>query len=511
MSRPSFDVLTRPWIPVTAHDGLPRELGILDALEQAPTLREIRDPSPIVEFGLYRLLVAFVLDALVLAGRRPEEPLDLRELLEEGAFEAKLFDRYVQTCGDVFDLFHPDRPFLQTAHPLKNDKSPVETLFLQLPSGNEAIHWHHGQGGALAVGAADLARALTTVAPFMKQGGRGYYPSINGTSPLYVMPVGHSLFDSLVLNLPTRTMGQEHVSAAWLQQIIPQGRKSPMSIVDGLTWQPRQIRLLAGPDEPPLVTEIVFQPGFGVDGSSWVDPNLAYQWSDQGPQKVPMRYGRPLWRDAGPLVLLSAESFRRGEDKISTTRPDVVECALTVLPQEEPVRLRAYGMRAKQANVFEWEVSEMIVPVALGRMARLGWVVNRELLRAESSATVLRGAILALSPEYKREEQKPPSARKKWTIRALRNVATRCERAYWTRLQPEFVPLLAAFAALNPDAPDDPALIDTTAAGWREAISTLAVDQFERAAKDMDADAGALERLVMARARLRGTLRKVLS
>lgn len=84
MSRPSFDVLTEPWIPVVRLDGAADELGILPCLEQAHHIGEIKDPSPIVEFGIYRLLVAFVLDALVLAGRRPEDEHDLRDLLSQG-------------------------------------------------------------------------------------------------------------------------------------------------------------------------------------------------------------------------------------------------------------------------------------------------------------------------------------------------------------------------------------------------------------------------------------------
>ncbi|MBL8065520.1 MAG: type I-E CRISPR-associated protein Cse1/CasA, partial [Chthonomonadaceae bacterium] len=74
MNRPTFNVLTEPWIPVIRLDGTRDELGILPCLEQAHELREIRDPSPIIEFGLYRLLVAFVLDALVMADKRPEDP-----------------------------------------------------------------------------------------------------------------------------------------------------------------------------------------------------------------------------------------------------------------------------------------------------------------------------------------------------------------------------------------------------------------------------------------------------
>lgn len=93
----------------------------------------------------------------------------------------------------------------------------------------------------------------------------------------------------------------------------------------------------------------------------------------------------------------------------------------------------------------------------------------------------------------------------------MRSLADRCERMYWQRLESGFHPLMTAFAALDPDAPDDPALIATTARDWREAIRNVALEQFEMAAEDMDADSDALERQVRARTRLDSKLREELS
>ncbi len=140
MNRPSFNVLSEPWIPVIRGDGSRDELGILGCLEQAHELREIRDPSPIVEFGLYRLLVAFLLDALILAEKRPEDPLDLKKLIEAGKFDMDMIHNYVERCGEVFDLFHPQRPFLQDSQASGEEKS-IFDFYPVFPSGANVVHF----------------------------------------------------------------------------------------------------------------------------------------------------------------------------------------------------------------------------------------------------------------------------------------------------------------------------------------------------------------------------------
>ena len=52
MNRYSFNALTEPWLPVITLSGKSEELGILDCLERAHELKEIRANAPIVEFGL---------------------------------------------------------------------------------------------------------------------------------------------------------------------------------------------------------------------------------------------------------------------------------------------------------------------------------------------------------------------------------------------------------------------------------------------------------------------------
>ncbi|MCC7230634.1 MAG: type I-E CRISPR-associated protein Cse1/CasA, partial [Fimbriimonadaceae bacterium] len=497
MSRPTFNVLTEPWIPVVRLDGTREELGIMACLLQAHEIREIRDPSPIIEFGLYRLLVAFVLDALILADKRPEDAIDLKALIAAGRFPAKVLEEYANHCGAVFDLFDPERPFLQTAFATEDPGAfgPVEQLFHEVGAGSEAIHWHHCQEGRLELAGSEAARALVAVSPFMKQGGRGYSPSVNGSSPLYVLPVGQTLFDTLVMNIPTRQYGAAEAGPAWRRGSIEAVARVPEGMLDGLTWQPRKLSYKHPMGPSDAVNRIHFSPGVKKDGNGWIDPNLAYRWTELGVDKIAMQRRKPIWRDAGALFVAFPGELGKGDGRVAVRRPDVISDAYQ-LNDSSIVNANVYGMQAKQANVTEWVKSTIAVPARLGNKARICPIVEAELALADVGMRLLRSSVLQLSPEFLREEAKPPTKRKAMDKRSVKGVADRAERGYWTILQQEFGPLMARFAELPENAPDTPELITETRRPWREAIEQIARDEFERAAKDLDADSDALERQV---------------
>ncbi|MFA4846452.1 MAG: type I-E CRISPR-associated protein Cse1/CasA, partial [Patescibacteria group bacterium] len=392
MNRPSFNVLTESWITVIRRDGSRDELGILPCLKQAHELREIRDPAPIIEFGLYRLLVAFVLDALILANRRPEHPLDLKVIIDSGRFDSIMIENYVKQCGDVFDLFHPERPFLQT----KMDKAkpkPLAGLFPATPSGTNVNHWHHQTEDSLKVSVQEAVRLLTTIAPFMTAGGKGLSPSINGSPAIYALPMGKNLFETIMLSIPLRSNRDNGDGViAWRSERSPGEERSQATTVEALTWRPRQIQLVPeiGDVNSVCVREMKFEKGDSTR-LRWIDASLAYRYDKDKDTPIRMRESRPLWRDAGPLLLLNEVEHGRDERKVSFRRPDVVEQAFVLTEAGDPLVVQVYGMRtAMNMKVFEWAKSAWSVPSKLGRSTRLGSLVQHELDRAEQAAYYLR-------------------------------------------------------------------------------------------------------------------------
>lgn len=389
MSQPSFNVLTEGWIPVVRADGTRSEVGILDCLAQAPAIREIRDPAPIVEFGLYRLLVAFVLDSLILAGTRPEDTPDLEAHLREGRFDSQLIENYVGHCGNAFDLFHPERPFLQTAME-GEEVEPVAGMYPVVPSGTNVGHWHHQHSDDFAVSVPEAARLLTTISPFMTAGGKGKggkkgkSPSINGAPAIYALPLGRNLYETLVLNIPLRRQEDGAGVVAWRSDRPPGHERTHATMAEALTWRPRCIQLVPRTDERhgTRVQEMLFDTGDSTR-FSWIDPSLAYRYDAEKHTPVRMQEGRPLWRDAGALLLLHEGEHQHKDKKFSFRRPDVVHAAFEVAPRDHPMPIAIYGKRMYRKRF----PGELDANLSLQQIRGMEGIRVREAYAAASKAT----------------------------------------------------------------------------------------------------------------------------
>ena len=205
----SFDILTQPWIPVVDKNGIAQEIGLLEALEQAHAYQSVRDTSPMTEYSVYRFLIVFLMDML-----RPEDDDALDGLLAEGHFDPDMIQEYITACeqeGVRFDLFDPERPFLQTTYRKDWDREPksVTVLDYSIPNGSNHIHFDH-KCVKEAYTPGKAFRMLLTAQIFCTKQGRGYAPGVNGIPPWFVLIQGDSLFETLVYNMISsdRTKGK---------------------------------------------------------------------------------------------------------------------------------------------------------------------------------------------------------------------------------------------------------------------------------------------------------------
>jgi CRISPR system Cascade subunit CasA len=498
---PAFDLLGEPWVPVVTREGREEEIGLRDVLRRAAALREIRDPIPLVEFGLYRLLVALVMDLHGLA-----EITDLETLLVAGRFEERKIERYLRRWRDRFDLFHPVHPFLQTAGMAEGAEKPLAALLPIIPSGVNAAHFHHHHQDSFRVAPAVAARLLTTMAPFMTAGGPGLSPSINGAPPWYVVLHGDTLFETLCLNccvlpLPLAT---GDAPPAWRDDAPPAGeRAAGASLLEGLTWRPRQVQLLPG--EAGLcsltgvhadctVARMRFARGASA-GFAWTDPNVAYRIEAGAATPLRPREGRELWRDTGPLALLRQVEHGAGAGRVRFARPTVVDqfselLRRGVLGAHPELRLTAYGLRTDlRMKVYEWQRESLALPTPLLWRSALRAEAQQAMEEAESVAATLRFAVRAAAP-------------RPGVTAAARAAAA--ERALWRDLRRHYQALLEALAGLSDDAPEEAR--DDWRRLWRRQLRRLASGALDNAAGGLNAGAAALVRQVRARASLRRAL-----
>ena len=387
---PSYNLWTEPWITLEHKDGGMEEHGIEFTLLHAHKFLAIYDASPLVIVGIHRLLTAILQDALDDPYLQDED--ELRALWRTGCFPPEKVAQFGQAYAARFDLFSPDQPFMQSGDlpmtPQKGDAlTSVSKLFPEIPTGqSEVTHYRHTSDNEQVLCPAMVAAGLVAMPAFVSSQGRGLAPSINGVPPLYVLPGGRSLFDSLVagLLLPLfrpRTATKKQDGVWWKRntQIARDKEVIEVGYLQSLTFPARRVRFhpqiapttcaRSGRNCEVNVRTMIFEMGERrpKDSTCWQDPFVAYRLPEvkkssrrtvSKPTKKqadvkPIRpmQGRSTWREFVGLFLQQAD------DKQRTIRPlfikQMAELGLAVDQSVHPFRCISIQTDGKAKN-FEW-------------------------------------------------------------------------------------------------------------------------------------------------------------
>lgn len=423
----SFNVLIEPWIPVSDKDGNIKELGILEVLEQAPDLAEICEPSPLMRYGIYRLLIAFLTDAL-----HPEIEQDLADLMNSGCFPMERIRGYIRECeknGPCFDLFDKNQPFLQSAYDQKLDeskKTSVAKLLHELPSGNNAIHFQHSFQDEHAFSPAVCVRALCAVNLFCTSGLQG--PSgINGAPPWYLIILGKNLFETLIYSLWLPYDIQSSIDnppIVWCNDISiePNQVVSTVSYLYGLTWQARRVGLIAdnqggrctytGRNSDILVREVYFQAGWKFEGyDKWQDPHVTYIYKDDGRISLKPQESRAAWRYLGSILFARTDIF--ANSVVKARCPAIIDQYFSFVANgfwngEDTLRTEIFGVATDQASLEGWQNDRFEIDWQIaGNNQKVAWL-QEALVSAEDINKSLRKALHQIPPQHgkKKSNQK---------------------------------------------------------------------------------------------------------
>ena len=502
-SPPPYNLWVEPWITLECHTGEMEKHGIESALLNARHFKAIFDPSPLVVVGIHRLLTAILQDAL-----DPRNEDELREVWLLGAFPPDLISRFGDDYADRFDLFSQDKPFMQSADlslaPSKGDNvKSVASLFAEVPSGTEVIHYVHSIDTDQVFSPAAAAAGLVAIPAFASSGGAGIKPSINGVPPIYVLPGGRSCFESLCASLliplfrpPMASRKQDN--CWWKRNDALVQRSSEVTDVGylhSLTFPARRIRLhpqkvntdctRTGEFTEWGVRTMIFEMGESrpKDAPFWQDPFAAYSLpvekkaarkvkaskstkKNDKPKPIRPQRGKATWREFSGLFLMQEDAAKR------TERPLVIQ---QMAELDMPGARRAFPFRCVgiltdgKAKNFEWIDFGFDVPPSLLSDLRSSIQVDKALVFANNCGSIIASAFsrcfggVSLKAEHHRTTKE----------RMLAN--------YWSALGPQFRRFI-----LNQG---DESQQDDAYPAWISVVVATANSVFSQAAESIGDDA----------------------
>lgn len=490
----SYSLLDEPWIPCLDSEGHAIDLGVVDVMERAHELREIRAPSPIVTLTLHRLLLAVIHDVF-----GPHTLAEWHDLWIGRRFDP---DRvaYLRREGERerWDLFHPQHPFYQdvTLDEATTKRVPLAKLARERGSILfERAPWDDGKGTSPGV----AAQLLLADQWYALPDGSGYKTS-PVTYGVSVLARGDTLFETLMLNALPYNSNKPIPSSLriaadglpmdrpWWRTAQVRPREVPMGWLDYLTRPYRRIRLLPETTQGgELVVRYVLRAsGEGLD-KQWmaglIDPVLTYRASQMAGYE-PVRVGRDraLWRDAPSLF-----SFLRHRDLIEPGYLKLIANVGIARPS-----IDVFGTEADQNSVQFWLHQRLPLPPAYldADDAEPLRALERALTFAEEAGALLDTRPISV-PGLKRPETAPLEllARdlvdddpKKWEARqAFVRDSLGGTRVYWAALEPHFRALLEGLPAEDHDANGAIPPGARTLAEWRKAVREAAEDAFDSA------------------------------
>ncbi len=271
-----YNLLDEQWIPVLYHDGRWERVGIIKALKEAGQIRQIAASNPMDRVALLRFLLA------VLYWCRGNPPADdeKRKVLASGQFPAGWFGK-LDEHRDCFNLLGEGNRFYQD--PNAQRERAVTDLLQEVPTGNNFWHFKHATDGKHRLCLACCAMGLLRLPLFSVSGLPDLKAGINGTPPVYLIAIGQTLQDTLLLNWrKVDCIGDP----AWIRTGMANSVDGAIPMLVGLTmlsrrvWlhgpEPADVCIGCGGRDLPLIRTCEFQTAGEQHNEAWDDPHVLY-------------------------------------------------------------------------------------------------------------------------------------------------------------------------------------------------------------------------------------------
>jgi hypothetical protein len=231
-----YNLLEEKWIPVLWKDGHSSRVGVNEALTQSGGIRQIAASNPMDRLAILRFLLA------LLYWCKGNPRADQNSL---SSFPPDWFKK-LDDIKDCFNLLGEGKRFYQCK--AEGEKLSANYLMQEVPTGTNSWHFRHSTDNSDGLCPACCALGLLRLPLFATSGGRGKPPGVNQKPPVYVVPVGVSLAETLILSW-RKVSDPDLGTPAWEEPDINLPKCGNVPLLLGLTSLPRRV-WLDNPQEP---------------------------------------------------------------------------------------------------------------------------------------------------------------------------------------------------------------------------------------------------------------------
>lgn len=267
----TYNLLNESWIPVLYHNGDWKRVGILDVLKDASKIRRIAASNPMDRVAVLRFLLALLYWC---KGNPPDD-------FDPDAFDSFPMEWFtkLEENRDCFELLGDGKRFYQ-------DKTASRTrtiteLFQEIPTGNNFWHFKHSTDEKTGICPACCALGLLRLPLYSVSGLPDLKSGINGTPPLYILPVRDSLIQTLLSNWKPGITGG---NPAWVNPISNVIPNKNVPVLTGLSILSRRVRLHSLSENigyccncgtaTNLIYRCEFQSAGVQENKNWNDPHV---------------------------------------------------------------------------------------------------------------------------------------------------------------------------------------------------------------------------------------------
>jgi CRISPR system Cascade subunit CasA len=486
----SYDLYAQPWIPVV-RAGVEELVSLRTAIAEAHQIDGLSTTDGPRFSGLLRLLVALVMDVY----GQPANDREWDTRRRQGRFDAPALDDYVAEVGrSRFDLFDADHPFMQSATTPDEGKSIAE-LMPHVASGNRTPLWTPDTDAtprpltfarsaqallaAQAVAVTSLGRA-TSDDPVESWKGSGF----SGRAAIigFCCPVGETLFDTLMVNIPNgkHTALDPVDLPVWRRDGVPHSRRKRFSdgMADLLTWTPRRVRLIPDVD---TVSRVGFRGGDMLPNLVLEhEPHTALRQSDgkgegnpPAGQWYPRKHLRHTigWRGIPQLLAL-------GEHRRDSQPPMALRHLgdrLELLPPDYRVTVLSMYVKFGQNSSVIDDIATDVFPLPVRAFGESETDIRDMLVYLVDTADRVRYLVFGYAADVYAVTHRDLEKDRK------------ASKAYANAVEAELVSRIDTITRrLLSDLAANPGGMDELRAGWTEALAELA----DSAVREINSDCG---------------------